>query len=109
MAATMPARPIRGRPITARRPPRHVRPYPQAYPQAYPAYPATTVLPNGAVVTSTQAGGGYYAGGYYWPGATITTVTVQSGGSDAVYEEVYEDATVYRGKGRRYTKGGCRC
>lgn len=80
----------------------------------YPPYPAgapaTAVLANGTVVTSTsaQVGGGYVAGGYYWPGTTVTTVTVQSGGSDAVYEEVVDERQVYRGKGRRYTKG-CRC
>lgn len=76
----------------------------------YPA-PGTTVLSNGTVVTSTsaQVGGGYYAGGYYWPGTTVTTVTVQSGGGNEVYEEVVHEAQVYRGKGRRYTKGGCHC
>lgn len=84
-------------------------PMPMAHP--YPAYPASTVLPNGTIVTSTsaQVGGGYISGGYYWPGTTVTTVTVQSGGGAAAYEEVYEADTVYRGKGRRYTKGGCNC
>ncbi|WP_209308455.1 RcnB family protein [Sphingomonas corticis] len=82
-------------------------PAPMAPP--YAAYPASTVLPDGTIVTSTsaQVGGGYIANGYYWPGTTVTTVTVQSGGA-AAYEEVYEAEAVHRGKGRRYTKG-CRC
>ncbi|KQT33404.1 hypothetical protein ASG29_04935 [Sphingomonas sp. Leaf412] len=93
-------------------PPAH-RPAPMPAPGAgygaYPGYPGTTVLPNGVVVSSTQAfaGGGYIANGYYWPPATITTVTVHSGGGE-MYEEVYEEAAVRHAKGRRYTKG-CRC
>jgi Ni/Co efflux regulator RcnB len=85
-------------------------PAPRPLPAPYPG-PATQVLPNGTIVTTTsaQVGGGYYAAGYYWPGTTVTTVTVQSGGGDEVYEEVYHERAAYRGKGRRYTKGGCGC
>lgn len=76
------------------------------------AYPAPSVVAgNGTVVTTSSTAGsaGYYANGWYYPGTTITTVTV-SGGSNAnvVEEEVYEDASYGHAKGYRY-KGKCNC
>jgi Ni/Co efflux regulator RcnB len=90
-------------------PPRHA-PYPGAYMPA----PVTTAIPGGGVVTTTsttQGASGYVANGYYFPGSTVTTVTVTSAGAgETVYEDVYEAAPVRhaRSKVRRYTKG-CGC
>lgn len=75
-------------------------------------YPAPAVVAgNGAVVTTSSIAGsaGYYANGWYYPGTTITTVTVTGGaGSNVVEEEVYEDASYGHAKGYRY-KGKCNC
>lgn len=90
-------------------PPRPVAPPP---PLAGYGAPGTIVTGDGTIVTtsSTQASAGYVAGGWYYPGTTVTTVTVQSGGAGAaqvIEEDVYDRGVAY--KGRRYTKGGCRC
>ncbi|WP_298812161.1 RcnB family protein [uncultured Sphingomonas sp.] len=87
-------------------PPRGYAPGPQI------AYPAPSVVAgNGTVVTTSSTAGspGYYANGWYYPGTTVTTVTVSGGaGSNVVEEEVYEDMSYGHAKGYRY-KGKCRC
>lgn len=88
-------------------------PQPGGYPRApYPGGPASVVTQNGATVTSTTMGGsGYVAGGFYYPGATITTVTVSQAGSAAAYEEVYQTESRFtKGSTRRAAgKGHCNC
>jgi Ni/Co efflux regulator RcnB len=87
-------------------PPRGYAPGPQI------AYPAPSVVAgNGTVVTTSSTAGspGYYANGWYYPGTTVTTVTVSGGaGANVVEEEVYEDTSYGHAKGYRY-KGKCRC
>ncbi|WP_294300542.1 RcnB family protein [uncultured Sphingomonas sp.] len=88
-----------------------VAPAPIARPYGYGA-PSTIYGADGTVVTTstTQGSAGYVAGGWYYPGTTVTTVTVQSG-SSAGTEVIEEEAVAYKGgyRGRRFTKGGCRC
>lgn len=89
-------------------------PPPAAYPAYAPYPPAQVIGGNGTVVTTTQGAPGYVAGGWYYPPATITTVTVQSGSTGQIVEDVYEDRVVYTGHRytkapRRYAKGRCRC
>lgn len=89
-------------------------PPPAAYPAYAPYPPAQVIGGNGTIVTTTQGAPGYVAGGWYYPPATITTVTVQSGSTGQTVEDVYEDRVVYTGHRytkapRRYAKGRCRC
>ncbi|MEE2916988.1 MAG: RcnB family protein [Pseudomonadota bacterium] len=89
-------------------------PPPADYP-AYAPYPPVQVTGgNGTVVTTTQGAPGYVAGGWYYPPATITTITVQSGGTGQTVQDVYGDRVVHTGRRytkapRRYTKSRCRC
>lgn len=67
--------------------------------QGAPLPPPTVVhRPDGVTVVTTSTSGGtpgYYAGGYYYPGPTVTTISIQSAPRAARATGGYGDAVTY--------------